>query len=60
MPLTRQDLRYELQHYATKTGLANLENRLQAQILLLPRWTVGTMIVDFGITVGVLSLILKL
>ena len=36
MPLTRQDLRYELQHYATKTDLANLENRLQAQILLLP------------------------
>ena len=36
-PLTRDDLRYELQHYATKADLAELEARLI-------KWMIGLMV----------------
>ena len=41
-PVTREDLRHELQHYATKADLAALETRLI-------KWMVGTVLGGMGI-----------
>ena len=43
--VTKEDLRYELSHYATKADLAELETRLTRQIggleTRLVRWMIG-------------------
>lgn len=52
-PITRSELREELQHYATKADLANLETRLI-------KWMVGQLVAAIMIASSIAVLIQRL
>ena len=60
LPLTRADLRYELEHYATKADLADLKADLNAMETRLIKWMLGIMVGSIAVASTIALLIQRL
>ena len=59
-PLTREDLRHELRHYATKEDVANLRADMAEMETRLIKWIVGSVLAATGIAVAASVLVQRL
>ena len=59
-PLTREDLRHELGHYATKEDVANLRTDVSQMETRLIKWLVGAVLAGAGIAATITLVIQRL